>query len=118
MSAGVRIKDKTLLTATPEAIKQVFAGEGVIVSSAKLTARALVIVTSFTPECSGKKLCGPYRVDLRVSDDDVSVRFGGLSPRDYGHLNTYHAQEMEVFKGNMVSVWGTYRKLAEEKVED
>ncbi len=119
MSAGVRIKDKVLLTANPEAISRAFEAEGIsIISPVKLTARALVIVTRFTPPCDSKKPCGPYSADIRISDDGLAVRFVGLSPRDYGHLNTHHAGLINEFKEKVDAAWGAYRKLAEAKVED
>jgi hypothetical protein len=112
MSKAVRIKSSAIKKADFDAVAEAFKKEGFNVVDVFFTARALIAqVEVDTSSCAGKGSCGPYTLDIKISDgktDDtvsVDVRWVMCAPRDYYHLEAHHKGLAEECLKKARSAW-------------
>ena len=109
MSSGIRIKDPVVKNADIEKVAEVFIEGGFDVASVALTARALVInARAAVDQCEGK-VCGPYDFAVKITDSStIEVRWQFLSPRDYYHIDTFHADVRARLLEQAAKAWQLY----------
>jgi len=109
LSSGIRIKDPVVKNADIDKVAKAFTEGGFDVASVALTARALVInARAAVDQCEGK-VCGPYDFAVKITDSNkIEVRWQFLSPRDYYHIDTFHADVRDRLLYRAYQAWQLY----------
>jgi hypothetical protein len=111
---GIRIKDKFIKSVDLKRVENAYRKDGFKITSVVRTARCISVKFDYSFDDAGVTCC-KYPAEVKVSDDGVTFRWSGISPRQYYHLDSEHKGEVIALQSRCIASWSKFEKVANKE---